>query len=146
MKNYKIKSYCKVNLFLRIIKKLKSGYHDIISLVTFCNLYDLISISQINSSKDKIKFSGKFKKGIDVKSNSITKILYLLRKEKLLKTQKFNISIKKNIPHGSGLGGGSSNAANLLNFFNSKLKLNLNRKKIEKNKDLGVYLNKLIDM
>ena len=65
MKNFKIKSYCKINLFLRVIKKLNSGYHNIISLITFCDLHDVILISKIKSLKDKISFSGKFKKGID---------------------------------------------------------------------------------
>ena len=83
MKNIKIKSYCKINLFLRVIKKLKNGYHNITSLITFCNLHDLISISETKNLKDKVSFSGKFKKGIDKRSNTVTKILNLLRESKL---------------------------------------------------------------
>ena len=132
MKNFKIKSFCKINLSLRVIKKLKNGYHDIISLITFCNLHDVITISKINNFKDKISFSGKFKKGINIKLNTATKILNLLRKNKLLKNQAFKINIKKNIPHGSGLGGGSSNAAYLLNYFCSKMRLKLSKNKIKK--------------
>ena len=75
MKNFKIKSYCKINLSLRVIKKLNNNYHNIISLITFCDLHDVISISKTESSKDKISFSGKFKKGINKKSNTVTKIL-----------------------------------------------------------------------
>ena len=132
MKNFKIKSYCKVNLFLRIVKKLSSGYHNIISLITFCELHDVITISKINGLKDKISFTGKFKKGINQKSNTATKVLELIRRNKLLENQTFKINIQKNIPHGSGLGSGSSNAANLLNFFNSKMKLKLSKSKIKK--------------
>ena len=131
MKNFKIKSYCKINLSLRVIKKLNNNYHNIISLITFCDLHDVISISKTESSTDKISFSGKFKKGINKKSNTITKILSLLRRAKLLEKQAFKINIQKNIPHGSGLGGGSSNAADLLNYFNSKMKLKLDKKKIK---------------
>ena len=130
MKNFKIKSYCKINLSLRVIKKLNNNYHNIISLITFCNLHDIISISRIKSSKDKISFSGKFKKGINKRSNTVTKILNLLRRSKLLENQTFKINIKKNIPHGSGLGGGSSNAADLLNYLNLKMKLKLRKKKL----------------
>ena len=75
MKNFKIKSYCKINLSLRVIKKLNSGYHNIISLITFCDLHDVISISKIKSLKDKISFSGKFKKNINQKSNTVTEVL-----------------------------------------------------------------------
>ena len=132
MKNFKIKSFCKVNLFLKVLNKTKDGYHNIKSLITFCELHDLISISKIRSLNDKITFSGKFKKGINPKSNTATRVLDLLRKNKFLKNQKFKINIQKNIPHGSGLGGGSSNAANLLNYFNSRMKLKLEKKKIKK--------------
>ena len=127
MKNFKIKSYCKINLSLRVLKKLKNGYHNIMSLITFCDLHDIISISKIRSSKDKISFSGKFKKGIDKEKNTATKVLSLLRKNQMVENQAFKINIQKNIPHGSGLGGGSSNAAYLLNFFNSKMCLKLNK-------------------
>jgi 4-diphosphocytidyl-2-C-methyl-D-erythritol kinase len=130
--NFKIRSYCKINLSLRVLKKLNSGYHNIISLITFCDLHDVISISKIRNLKDKINFSGKFKKGINKKSNTITEVLNLLRNKKLLENQAFKINIKKNIPHGSGLGGGSSNAADLLNYCNLKMKLKLNKNKIKK--------------
>ena len=130
MKKFNIKSYCKINLSLKIIKKLKNGYHSISTLITFCDLYDIISVSKINTSKDKVIFSGKFSKGIDKKVNTITKVLTLLRKQNFIKNQSFKINIQKNIPHGSGLGGGSSNASNLLNYFNHKMKLKLKKKKM----------------
>ena len=132
MKNFKIKSYCKINLFLRVIKKLNNGYHNIVSLITFSDLHDVISISKIENTKDKISFSGKFRKGINKKSNTATKILNLLRRTKLLENQAYKINIQKNIPHGSGLGGGSSNAADLLNYFNSKMKLRLSKNEVQK--------------
>ena len=119
-------------MYLRVIKKLNNDYHNIISLITFCDLYDVITISKIRNFKDKISFSGKFKEGINKKSNTATKILSLLRRTKLIKNQSFKINIEKNIPHGSGLGGGSSNAANLLNYFNSKMGLKLSKDKIKK--------------
>ena len=132
MKSHKIKSYCKVNLSLRVINKLDNGYHNIMSFITFCDLHDVILISKIKNLKDKIVFSGKFKKGINRNKNTVTKLLNLLRKNKLLKNQAFKINIKKNIPHGSGLGGGSSNAANLLNFLNIKMRLKLNKNRLKK--------------
>ena len=109
---------------------LKNGYHSISTLITFCDLYDIISVSKINTSKDKVIFSGKFSKGIDKKVNTATKVLALLRKQSFIKNQSFKINIQKNIPHGSGLGGGSSNASNLLNYFNHKMKLKLKKKKM----------------
>ena len=97
MNKFKIKSFCKINLSLRVLKELNNGYHNIRSLITFCDLHDVISISKIRSLNDKISFSGEFKKGISVESNTATKTLNLLRKIKLLKNQAFRINIRKNI-------------------------------------------------
>ena len=130
MKNFQIKSFCKINLFLRVLNKLNNGHHNINSLITFCEPYDLISIRETNHLYDKISFSGKFKEGIDEKFNTITKVLYLIRKMGFFEKQSFRINIQKNIPHGSGLGGGSSNAASLLNFLNTKKHLKLNKNTI----------------
>ncbi len=132
MKTFKIKSFCKINLFLKVVKKLSNGYHNIVSLITFCNLHDIISISKTSNLNDKISFTGDFKKGINTKSNTATDVLNLLRQKGLIGNQKYKINIQKNIPHGSGLGGGSSNAANLLNYFNKVMKLRLDLSKLEK--------------
>ena len=109
MKKIKIKSICKINLSLRVLKKLNTGYHSIKSLITFCDLHDVISINKIQGTKDHISFSGRFKKGINKKSNTIVQVLHQLRKRNFFKNQMFKINIKKNIPQGSGLGGGSGN-------------------------------------
>ena len=132
MKKFKIKSFCKINLSLRVVKKLSNGYHNINSLITFCDLHDVISICKIRGSEDRVSFSGKFKNGINKKSNTITKVLYLLKKNKFFTKQAFKIVIHKKIPHGSGLGGGSSNAADLINFFNSKMHLKLSKNEMKK--------------
>ena len=147
VKKFKIKSFCKINLSLRVLKKLNNGYHSIKSLITFCDLCDTISISKIKGSKDHITFSGKFKKGINKKSNTVIKVLQQLRKRNFFKKQMFKINIKKNIPQGSGLGGGSSNAASLLDFFVNKMNINLTNSQIENianqiGSDVPVYLKK----
>ena len=70
-------------------------------------LIDLFSLG-------KISFTGKFSKGIG-KNNTVYKLLNLLEQKNIIKNKKFEIIIKKNIPQKSGMGGGSMNAANLLN-------------------------------
>ena len=95
MKNLKIKSYCKINLSLKVLKKLDNGYHNLISLITFCKPYDVLSISKIKSLNDRISFSGRFKKGINKRSNTVTKMLNLLREHKLLGSGVFKINIQK---------------------------------------------------
>ena len=91
MKTFKIKSFCKINLFLKVVKKLSNGYHNIVSLITFCNLHDIISISKTSNLNDKISFTGDFKKGINTKSNTATDVLNLLRQKGLIGNQKYKM-------------------------------------------------------
>jgi len=132
MKTFQIYSFCKINLSLRVIKKLDNGLHKIQSMVTFANLFDVIKIREINSRRDQIKFAGKFKHSINLKNNTISKTLNFLRKNNYLKKKKFKINIEKNIPHSAGLGGGSMNSAALIKFFLSTYKLNINQRKLYK--------------
>ena len=113
----KIKSFAKINLALNVVGKLQS-LHKIESIISFLDLYDEIIITKINSKNHKIKFIGKFSNGIGSK-NTVSKLLENIDKKKLLKN-KFKIIIKKNIPSKAGLGGGSMNAANILNFLSKK--------------------------
>ncbi len=126
-----IKSYAKINLSLGINGKLKSGYHKIESLISFLNLYDEIKIKKIKEENHKIQFIGKFSKGIK-KNNTVSNLIKILDKKKILNNQKYFIKIKKNIPQESGLGGGSMNASTLIKFFTSKKILNFSKIKIIK--------------
>ena len=130
MKKFLIHSFCKINLSLRVIKRLNTGFHKIQSLVTFVNLFDKISIKEIKSTEDRIKFYGKFKHNIDPQENSIKKTIDILRQYNYLKKKKFLIYIKKNIPHSAGLGGGSMNSAALIKFLLSYYKIKINKKKL----------------
>ena len=126
----KIKSYAKINLALNVTGKLIS-LHKIESIVTFVSLHDLITIKKINSSKHQVNFNGMFSKNIK-KDNTVTKLFDILDEQKLLDNKKFQIKIQKNIPQEAGLGGGSMNAANILNFLLKKKFIKLNQKKILK--------------
>ena len=130
--NFKIiKSYAKINLSLGVVGRLKSGYHKIESLISFLNLYDEIKIKKINNKDHKIKFFGKFSKGIR-RNNTIFNLLKILDKRKLLNNQKYLIKIKKNIPQKAGLGGGSMNASSVIKLFISKKILNYSKKNLIK--------------
>ena len=88
MVKFKLKSFCKINLSLRVLRKLSSGYHAIQSLVAFTDLHDTIVISEKKGPRDSIIFSGQFTKGIDKKFNTISKTLNLLRKMKQIRTKR----------------------------------------------------------
>ena len=126
MKYFKIKSYAKINLALNVIGKINK-LHKIESLISFIDLHDLIDLKQINKRDHRVIFKGRFSKNIG-KINTVTNLLKLLDKKNLLNNQKFDIKIVKNIPQEAGMGGGSMNAASLINFFINKkiLKIKIN--------------------
>ena len=119
-----LKSYSKINLSLSINRKIRSGLHEIQSYFCLINLSDKIRIRKINKKKDQIFFNGFFAKHIKKNDNSIVNLLKLLRKLKLI-LNFYSVTVTKNIPVFSGLGGGTSNAAFILKY--------LLKKKISKN-------------
>ena len=130
MTKAKIKSHAKLNLALNITGKSHS-LHKIETIVAFISLHDEIFIKKIKSKSHNILFTGKFSKNIN-KNNTVSKLLDILEKKKLLKDNKFKIKIVKNIPNKAGLGGGSMNAANILNFFVKKKIVTINKKEVIK--------------
>ena len=124
-----LKAYGKINLYLKVIKKLKNKYHEIETLFCFFDIYDQIFVSS-NSRNNQIIFTGKFSKGISNTNNTVLKLLNILKKYPKFNKHKFKIRIIKNIPQGSGFGGGSADVSALLTFFNKYLKLNLKKKMI----------------
>ena len=128
MSYFKIKSYAKINLALNVIGKT-SGLHKIESIVGFVSLYDVILIKEIQSKKHIISFNGKYSKNIH-KKNTISNLLKILEKEKLLRDRSFEIKVNKHIPSKSGLGGGSMNAANILKYLIKKKFINPSKEQL----------------
>lgn len=120
------KSYAKVNIFLKISGK-KDNYHTIVSrFMRVKNLYDTIEL--IEDNPKNFNLLGEF--GCKLEKNTMYKAYKLLSKhspyvEKLF--SKYTLKVNKNIPEFAGLGGGSSNAASLLNIINEKCELNLSK-------------------
>ena len=130
MNSFKIKSYAKINLALNVTGK-KSKLHNIESLISFIDLHDSITLRESNTKQHKINFFGKFSKNIS-KINTISKLLKILDNKKLLNNKKFEIKVIKNIPQKAGMGGGSMNAASLLNFFIEKKIIKLKKNELKK--------------
>ena len=130
MKVFKIQSHAKINLALNVTGK-KTKLHKIESIISFIYLHDLIYLKQINKENHKVSFKGRYSKNID-KINTVTILLKLLDKKKFLNGKKFELKIVKNIPQESGMGGGSMNAASLINFFINQKILKVKKNEIKK--------------
>ena len=109
-----IKSYAKINLFLYVVNKLDTGFHELNSVLSRIDLYDEIRIK--DESSFSISYNGPF--GDQVGSNDhVSKLFNYLIDKNYLKQKSFAIHVVKNIPVGSGLGGGSSNVAEIIKYL-----------------------------
>ena len=120
------KSYAKLNRFIHVLKKRSDGYHDIQSLLQLINLSDSISFKKRKDDRILIKSNIKELE----RKNIIFDAISLIKKKYPKKNIGLDIELNKQIPLGSGLGGGSSNAATTLKAINSMYKLNIKKQKL----------------
>ena len=120
-------SPAKINLFLEVVKKRPDGYHDLESLMTFCNFGDTIAMKK--SKAFSINFDGEFGDVIKLEENIICRLINKIE-QILEKKIKVNIQLTKNLPIASGLGGGSSNAATALKCIMELYGIKFSRKKL----------------
>ena len=111
-------SPAKVNLTFEILGKRDDGYHEIKSIMQPVNLFDHVTVTVSEGSGIDI-----ISKGVKVPEDE-TNLAHKAAKAYLERSglQKLvEITLDKSIPTGSGLGGGSSNAAAVLTALNRKL-------------------------
>ena len=112
-----LKTFAKLNLSLLVHPINSEGMHPIYSVFQTISLHDEIIIE--TSNKSTINCSNP---NVPTNSQNCLFQIYEAFKDKI--KQPFCLTLKKNIPMGGGLGGGSSNAAAFLNFLNQKEKWN----------------------
>jgi len=123
----------KINLGLNIVAKRNNGYHNLETLfVPIFDLYDVLEI--VESNKTSLQIFG-IEIDDDIENNLIIKALRLLQKD--FKIPELSCFLKKNIPTGAGLGGGSADAAFMLKLLNEKFVLDISQE------NLKTYASKL---
>ncbi len=100
-------SYAKINLGLLILSKRKDGYHNIATVFQQIDLHDDITLRKI---PDVIRIIST-DPTLPLDRNNLVYRAFELVQSKLGFKGGIEIRIEKRIPMGSGLGGGSSNAA-----------------------------------
>ena len=105
----------KVNLLLKVLSRREDGYHNLFSLVDLVSLYDILHVEEERSGDVIVKDD----KGLlpEGDKNTVFRAVMLL-KQRYGVAGGARISIEKNIPIGSGLGGPSSDAATTLKALN----------------------------
>lgn len=128
---YSLVSYAKCNAFLTVTGRRDDGYHELMTFMMYINLFDRINIFKITTNKGiSIETTGKFSykiNNLNIKQNTVYRAISEIEKIYQIKSN-FNIKIEKNIPIASGLGGGSSNAGVIINFYNNYFNLGMTNK------------------
>lgn len=125
-------SPAKVNLFLHFVNQRKDGYHNLQTVFALLNWGDSISLSIASEStnQNEVEISGmeniaqesNHSSTVLLKNNLMYKAVKAFSKASGIILPAISIKIRKKIPMGAGLGGGSSNAASVLLGLNQYYK------------------------
>jgi len=124
----------KINIGLNILKKRPDGYHNIETVFYPIGLKDELYVARSEYlSTRKVDYNLEVfgaELTDDPEKNLIIKALRLIQKD--FNIEPVDIHLRKNIPFGAGLGGGSSDAAFMLKALNDLFELQLSEEKLEK--------------
>lgn len=123
-----VQTCCKINLGLNIVERRTDGYHNLQTIFYPVPLYDELTINE-GQGEDTLSLCGRPLEG-EVKDNLVLKAVRLLRQEGF-SVPSLHIDLKKIIPSGAGLGGGSSDAACMLRSVAQLYDLPLNEEKMK---------------
>jgi 4-diphosphocytidyl-2-C-methyl-D-erythritol kinase len=135
MRELVIYAPAKLNLYLDVLGKRLDGYHNIETLFEKIDLLDEITIKE---SKKGINVKTNIAECPQGKANIVYKALESLF-EIAGSRPNLSVEINKKIPMQAGLGGGSSDAANVLKAVNSFFELGVPKEKIF---EIGVKIGK----
>tara|TARA_Y100000589_G_scaffold291662_1_gene295296 strand:- start:471 stop:1406 length:936 start_codon:yes stop_codon:yes gene_type:complete len=119
-----LKAPAKINLHLEVIGKRDDNFHELSMIMQSIDLYDYLEM-QPNKTKD-LKLTSNCENLSLKEDNLIIKAGLLLKDYLNDNSLGANIFLKKNIPIGAGLAGGSTNAAAALVGLNKIWNLNIN--------------------
>ncbi|AKL98589.1 4-(cytidine 5'-diphospho)-2-C-methyl-D-erythritol kinase [Endomicrobium proavitum] len=122
-----LKAPAKVNLFLEITGKRPDGYHNLETIMQTISLYDELSFEL---SESAIELECSDKNLASDESNIVFKAAKVLKERYGVKAG-VKIFLKKEIPTGAGLGGGSSDAAAALKALVKIWKLNIEKEELQ---------------
>ena len=119
----KEKAFAKVNLHLQVTGKRKDGYHTLQTIFAKISIHDTVYIEAIREPKVELSVRGQFHTPTGPKNIAFKAAQWYLKRYGI-KNWGVKIIVEKNIPPGSGLGGGSSDAAAVIRamvrFFGEK--------------------------
>src|ERR1700684_4523024 len=108
----RVKAYAKLNLGLRVVYKRPDGYHELRTVFQTISLADDLEISFTPGKSTRIEMEGT----PEIPDNLAERAARLVMEaaEAIGKRGTVRLQLRKVIPSGAGLGGGSSDAAAVL--------------------------------
>ena len=116
----------KINLGLHVLRKREDGYHDLDTCmvpIPLCDVLELLPSDQFEYHQTGLIIPGATDDNLCVKAYKLLKEEYNL--------SPIYMHLRKEIPMGAGLGGGSSDAAYVLTGLNTLFELKLSNSKLE---------------
>lgn len=120
----------KINIGLQVLGKRADGYHNLQTIFYPVKIHDALEIiSSETTHSGKVTFSSSGRT-IDVnpEDNLCVKAYHLIKKD-FPSIPDISMHLHKNIPMGAGMGGGSADAAYVLDLLNKKFKLDISQQK-----------------
>lgn len=111
-------AYAKVNLYLDILDKREDGYHSISTVMHTVSLADEITVQLVGMGKRNIKLMLSNNKFLPTDSKNLCYAAADAFMQRAGISADILIRLKKRIPIGGGLGGGSADAAAVLKAMN----------------------------
>jgi len=120
--------HCKINLGLHVVRKRVDGFHDIETVFYPVFWKDMLEVNEGIKDDFNMEISGLSISG-SLQSNLIYRAWQLIKSDHQLPP--IQVHLHKLLPMGAGLGGGSSDAAFMLNLLNSKFNLGISVQKLK---------------
>lgn len=117
----------KINLGLHITGKRSDGYHTLESLFLPISLCDIIEILQTDAPQDSLRVLGDIDTGC-TEDNLVLRAVRSLRQ--CYHFPMVDIVLKKQIPSGAGMGGGSSDATTTLKMLRQLFGLDISNEEL----------------
>lgn len=136
MRKIQVRCPAKLNLFLEVLGRRPDGYHDLSTVMVPVGIFDLLSVEEARTFR--LEVEGPPLPGL----NTVEKAYRAVGRRRPLPPVR--VRLRKGIPAGSGLGGGSSDAAAMIEALDTLFDLGLNLHEVaaEVGSDVNFFLER----
>jgi 4-diphosphocytidyl-2-C-methyl-D-erythritol kinase len=136
MRKLEVRCPAKLNLFLEVLGRRPDGYHDLATVMVPVGLFDVLSVQEARSFR--LEVDGPPLPG----TNTVEKAYRVVARRRPLPGVR--VQLRKGIPAGSGMGGGSSDAAAMIEALDSLFDLGLDLHEVarEVGSDVNFFLER----